>query len=254
MYVHGFSEGAGGGMNLGQTTMPVTKEEMVTIRELKVRAPRVAAAAPGLQPTRAPQVAHYSNLGVCHMKLGNIEKARDNCTKALALDPSNVKALFRRGKCHAQLNALDEAKADLEGVLARDGENREARRELRALKGRFATLKKKEQKKFAGFFDKLHAEPKGVPAAAAPQAAAPPAAPTSAAAPTAEPAATEPPASKGAHLPDADPAAEPRRAAGVDGACHVPTAEDDEVNDVGGPLGPPEPFEPSDVQIVRNGD
>ena len=40
---------------------------------------------------------------VDHLKLGNTEKARDNCTKALAIEPANVKALFRRGKCHAAL-------------------------------------------------------------------------------------------------------------------------------------------------------
>ena len=122
---------------IGQNTSGVSKEEATAISDLKV--------------------ANFSNLAMCHMKLENFEKARDNCTKALAVDPTNVKALFRRGKCHGHLGALDEAKSDLEQVLARDSDNADARREMHALKGRFAEQKKKEQKKFAGFFDKLQA-------------------------------------------------------------------------------------------------
>jgi len=69
MYVHGFSEGSTKSMMPGQTTTPVTPEQMAAIRELKV--------------------AHFSNLSMCHLKLGNVERARDNCTKALAIDPTN---------------------------------------------------------------------------------------------------------------------------------------------------------------------
>jgi len=53
---------------------------------------------------------------MCHLRLGNIEKARIWCTKALNMDPENVKALFRRGKCNLQLGILDEARSDLERV------------------------------------------------------------------------------------------------------------------------------------------
>ena len=148
MYVHGFSEGSSNKIP-GQTTQPVTSEEMRQIRELKL--------------------AHHSNLAMCHMKLGNVQKAQINCSKALAIDPKNVKALFRRGKCYAQLNALDEAKADLDAVLSLEPGNNDAKRELQALKSRFASHRKKEQKKFAGMFDKLSAEQEAeAPAQASP--------------------------------------------------------------------------------------
>ncbi|KOO23273.1 peptidyl-prolyl cis-trans isomerase fkbp4 [Chrysochromulina tobinii] len=130
MYVNGYSSSGGGGPPglTGQTTKQVTQEEMVQIRELKL--------------------AHYCNLAMCHMKHGpKYLKARDNCTKALAIDPDNVKALFRRGKCYAQLNELDEAKADFERVLQLQPESSDAKRELRSLRGAFEKLRKREQKK-----------------------------------------------------------------------------------------------------------
>ena len=100
MYVHGFSEGSGASAQSmpGQTTKPVDAETMAQLRELKV--------------------VHFSNLAMCHLKLGNVEKARDNSSKALAIDAKNIKSLFRRGKCHSTLGALDEAKADFDQILS----------------------------------------------------------------------------------------------------------------------------------------
>jgi tetratricopeptide (TPR) repeat protein len=138
MYVNGYSSGGGGGgLGLpGSTTKEVSPQEMAQISELKV--------------------AHHSNLAMCHMKQGlNYAKARDNCTKALLIDPDNVKARFRRGKCYAQLNAIDEAKADFDRVLQLQPDNNDAKRELRALRGAFEKVRKKEQKKFAGMFDRI---------------------------------------------------------------------------------------------------
>lgn len=155
MYVNGYSSSGGGGPPglTGQTTKQVTPEEMVQIRELKL--------------------AHYCNLAMCHMKHGpKYLKARDNCTKALAIDPDNVKALFRRGKCYAQLNELDEAKADFERVLQLQPENSDAKRELRSLRGAFEKLRKREQKKFAGMFDRINQDEEMADAEAAASEAA----------------------------------------------------------------------------------
>lgn len=148
MYVHGFSEGASSNAMPGGTTLPVSAEQMAQIRELKI--------------------AHHSNLAICLLKMGSVEKARDNCNKALAIDAANIKCLFRRGKCHSQLGALDEAKADFEQVLAQQPDNRDALREMQTLRTRFASHKKKEQKRFAGFFDKLYKEEETIAPATAP--------------------------------------------------------------------------------------
>eukprot|EP00966_Prymnesium_polylepis_P133240 3079261-Prymnesium_polylepis.1 len=77
-------------------TKPASHDELIQIDELKL--------------------AHHSNLAMCHLRLGALRKARDCCSRALAIDPTSVKSLFRRGRCHALMGELDEAKADLTEV------------------------------------------------------------------------------------------------------------------------------------------
>ncbi|KAJ3299348.1 RNA polymerase II-associated protein 3 [Borealophlyctis nickersoniae] len=59
------------------------------------------------------------NRAMAHLKLFNYVEAESDCTTGLALDPKNVKALWRRGIARRELGKLDEAKGDLElaGVL-----------------------------------------------------------------------------------------------------------------------------------------
>ena len=47
---------------------------------------------------------------------------------------------------------------NLERVLELQPDNKDAARELRSLKGAFAALRKKEQRKFAGLFDRMQAQ------------------------------------------------------------------------------------------------
>ena len=209
MYVHGYSVGSSGSAGMpGQTSVPVSAEEMAQIKELKL--------------------THFNNLAMCHLKKDNWQKAHTNCTKALELDPKNVKALFRRGKCNAQLGHLDEAKEDLDQVIQLQPDNKEAVRELRGLKAGFAAQRKRELKKFAGMFDKLQAdeEQEASAAAAASSAAASSSAGSSGGSAGASACAN----------PEAISAAAAAAAAMVD---------DDE--DIGEPLGAPQTFEPSDV-------
>jgi len=226
MYVNGYSSsgGVGGGLPglTGQTTKQVTPEEMAQIRELKL--------------------AHYCNLAMCHMKHGpKYLKARDNCTKALAIDPDNVKALFRRGKCFAQLNELDEAKADFERVLQLQPDNNEAKRELRSLRGAFEKLRKREQKKFAGMFDRISQDQEMAEAATSegPTAVPPPP-------PSAPPIANGTAASATVAAPATAEMTNPAAAVDVMATSDSDTA----TAGVGMALSAPTSFEPSDVQYA----
>ena len=64
--------------------------------------------------------------------------AVSDCDAILAVDPSHLKALFRRGQARRALELLEGAKADLERVMEAEPNNRQASAELelveRALK------------------------------------------------------------------------------------------------------------------------
>lgn len=257
MYVHGYSLSSGGavmGMP-GQTTTPVTAEEMTTIKELKL--------------------VHFNNLAMCHLKQTppNLEKARDRCTKALELDQDNVKALFRRGKCYAQLNALDEAKEDLERVIELQPDNKDAARELRNLKGAFVAQRKKEQRKFAGLFDRMQADEEREGAQAASGSSGGGSSSSSAAAEggrsqggsgsTSSSSVSQEPSSMmvdpAADAVGGDAAGGGMKSGGSGAGSKAPAtvegkkeAAEDSDEDMGEPLGSPQTFEPTDVAIGGN--
>lgn len=54
----------------------------------------------------------YSNIAACQLKAGSYQYVVDNCTKALDLDPSNVKCLYRRAEAYFELKKLDQCKSD----------------------------------------------------------------------------------------------------------------------------------------------
>ena len=99
-------------------------------------------------------VTCYSNLAMCRVKNQQWEaavKAADSCLK---LEPSNVKARFRRGVAESNTGRYDEAKVDLTAVIRADPKNREARTILEvvnaAIKERQTAEKAAAQKAFAG--------------------------------------------------------------------------------------------------------
>jgi len=75
-------------------------------------------------------------LAAVFLKTKDFKGAMENSTKALAIDPNNVKGLWRRGIAHTHLGDLDVAKVDLESALQFDPENK-------AVKASYAQLKKK---------------------------------------------------------------------------------------------------------------
>ncbi len=52
------------------------------------------------------------NLGACFLKIEQFEKVIEACTKALELEPKNIKGLFRRGQAYMKMDKFDEAKMD----------------------------------------------------------------------------------------------------------------------------------------------
>ena len=65
------------------------------------------------------------NIAACQLRRENYDMALANCTSALAIDPGNVKGLFRRARCYVQLRNEELAVIDLEQAVSLEPGNRE---------------------------------------------------------------------------------------------------------------------------------
>ncbi|XP_002741398.1 uncharacterized protein LOC100373793 [Saccoglossus kowalevskii] len=70
----------------------------------------------------------YSNKAACHVRTENYEEAISDCSKAIELHSTYVKALLRRAQTYEKLEKLDEALEDYQKVLHLDNSSWEARR------------------------------------------------------------------------------------------------------------------------------
>ncbi|KAK9076778.1 hypothetical protein SSX86_005112 [Deinandra increscens subsp. villosa] len=79
----------------------------------------------------------HNNRATCFFKLGKYEDTVKECTKALELNPSYMKALIRRGEAHEKLENYDEAitgeytvEVNMKKILELDPSNYQSRRTL----------------------------------------------------------------------------------------------------------------------------
>ncbi|XP_037295135.1 RNA polymerase II-associated protein 3-like isoform X1 [Manduca sexta] len=82
---------------------------------------------------------YYANRGLCYLKKDSLHLAESDCTEALRLDPTYVKALQRRAAARERLGSLRAAATDLTRVLELEPKNNQARTQLSALKTRMGT-------------------------------------------------------------------------------------------------------------------
>lgn len=73
----------------------------------------------GLSENKAAIEAHLvlSNRAACYLKTESYEQAVDDCNEALKLQPTMMKALFRRGQAYDALGKMEEALKDLEAAV-----------------------------------------------------------------------------------------------------------------------------------------
>lgn len=77
----------------------------------------------------------YTNKAFCALKMNRPEEVLANCDKALELEPSNIKALYRQAMAWKGLKQFDKAVQNLEKVLSIE-QNSDAKRELENIKRR----------------------------------------------------------------------------------------------------------------------
>lgn len=106
--------------------------------------------------SKALKVSCQLNEAACQLKLNDFPLAARLASKALELEPSNVKALYRRAQAYMGTQDLDLAEWDVKKALDLEPDNRDLKLEYRTLKKKIAEQDKKEKKIYGNLFARLH--------------------------------------------------------------------------------------------------
>ncbi|GFG28965.1 hypothetical protein Cfor_02299, partial [Coptotermes formosanus] len=104
---------------------------------------------------KALLVVGHLNLALCYLKLQEHIEARDQCDKALKLNPTSEKGLFRRGQAYLGLGEPEKAKVDFEAVLKMDSNNKAAANHIVVCNKEIKEQKVREKKIYANMFEKF---------------------------------------------------------------------------------------------------
>ncbi|PVF95674.1 TPR-like protein [Serendipita vermifera] len=98
----------------------------------------------------------YSNQSACHMKRNNWKRAKETADQALAKNPNNTKAKFRKGKAMGEMGYVERALEILEELLKKDDGSEKAMitAEIARIKAADKERERKHNQKFKGFLNK----------------------------------------------------------------------------------------------------
>ncbi|EZA56123.1 hypothetical protein DMN91_000682 [Ooceraea biroi] len=102
----------------------------------------------------------HLNLALCYLKTDQSLSAKEQCTKALELDPQNEKALFRRGQAYLGLASPEVAIEDFREVVKVQPKNTAASKQILICNNLIKKQLAKEKKLYANMFDKFAQEDK----------------------------------------------------------------------------------------------
>ncbi|XP_042323965.1 peptidyl-prolyl cis-trans isomerase D [Sceloporus undulatus] len=94
----------------------------------------------------------YLNIAACKLKLSEWQDATENCTEALAIDPANTKALYRRAQAWEATKDYDQALADLHKAQGIAPQDKAIHIELQKVKQKIKNEKEKEKAAYAKMF------------------------------------------------------------------------------------------------------
>ncbi|XP_038611031.1 peptidyl-prolyl cis-trans isomerase D [Tachyglossus aculeatus] len=92
------------------------------------------------------------NIAACKLKMSNWQGAIESCIEALAIDPSNTKALYRRAQGWQGIKEYDQALADLKKAQDITPEDKAIQAETLRVKQKIKAQKEKEKAAYAKMF------------------------------------------------------------------------------------------------------
>lgn len=104
---------------------------------------------------KALKIPLHLNKAAVLLKTKQYAEVKTVCNKALELDSSNVKALFRRSQAFTGSKDFQEAAQDLKRIVELDPKNREARLEYKRVKEQQKEEDKKQSKMYGNMFSRL---------------------------------------------------------------------------------------------------
>ncbi|KAM9377243.1 peptidyl-prolyl cis-trans isomerase FKBP4 [Pholidichthys leucotaenia] len=101
------------------------------------------------------QLAAHLNLAMCYLKLQEPKLAQEHCDKALEMDLSNEKALFRRGEALFGMNEFERARDDFQRVLQLYPANKAAKSQVVLCQKRIREQHEKDKLIYGQMFQKF---------------------------------------------------------------------------------------------------
>jgi len=93
-------------------------------------------------------------MAACQIKINEPYEAAENCSKAIEIESTNVKALYRRGQSYNKAGEFEKAKKDLVDAAKKEPSNKAVREELELLKKNESSAKEKERAMFGVMVDR----------------------------------------------------------------------------------------------------
>ncbi|XP_075945140.1 peptidyl-prolyl cis-trans isomerase FKBP4 isoform X3 [Anarhichas minor] len=104
---------------------------------------------------KALRLAAHLNLAMCFLKLQEPNQVLENCDKALELQASNEKALFRRGEALFGMKEFDKARDDFQQVAQLYPANKAAKSQVSLCQKRIKEQHEKDKRIYANMFQKF---------------------------------------------------------------------------------------------------
>eukprot|EP00887_Chlorella_sp_A99_P006126 scaffold22.g6126.t1 len=109
---------------------------------------------PHLDKAIAVRLPILLNMAACSLKAGDYHTAVAHCTEVLREQPTNAKALFRRGRARLLLGQTEAALADLEKAAALEPQDKAISKDLQAARAEQRKERAAESQLFKGYFGK----------------------------------------------------------------------------------------------------